>query len=118
MNSCLDVCCADLGNYRCLQLIDVMLDSQFKRCKIFSKFSAHPSTCNPCTAMKQLTTHPESNLLYNQEKLESYRPGGYHPVTLGDTFKDDRYEVVHKLGWGGFSTVWLARDLLFVKCLH
>ena len=40
----------------------------------------------------------------------SYRPGGYHPVELGDKFHN-RYVVEHKLGHGGFSTVWLLRDL-------
>ncbi|KAI1052516.1 hypothetical protein LB507_007565, partial [Fusarium sp. FIESC RH6] len=45
------------------------------------------------------------------EILESYRPGGYHPVHLGDEFKDGQYKVVRKLGWGTFSTVWLARDI-------
>ena len=39
-----------------------------------------------------------------------YRPGGFHPVHLGDTFKEGRYRVIHKLGHGGFSTIWLARD--------
>ncbi|KAK5723025.1 hypothetical protein LTR17_014075 [Elasticomyces elasticus] len=43
------------------------------------------------------------------EDVEGYRPGGYHPVHLGDTF-DGRYKVLHKLGAGGFSTTWLARD--------
>ncbi|KAJ5522860.1 uncharacterized protein N7503_006535 [Penicillium pulvis] len=52
----------------------------------------------------------QSNLLYTQESLSRYQPGGYHPVNLGDTFKDDRYKIHHKLGWGGFSTVWLAKD--------
>lgn len=28
-----------------------------------------------------------------------------------------RYKVVHKLGWGGYSTVWLARDLKYVLAL-
>lgn len=46
------------------------------------------------------------------EPLERYRKGGYHPTHLGDTFKDGRYKIVHKLGWGGYATVWLARDLL------
>ncbi|RYO91707.1 hypothetical protein DL766_004387 [Monosporascus sp. MC13-8B] len=45
------------------------------------------------------------------EDLENYEPGGFHPVHLGDVY-DDRYRVVHKLGFGGFSTVWLARDAL------
>jgi serine/threonine protein kinase len=44
--------------------------------------------------------------------------GGYHPVCLGDTFKNGRYKIHHKLGFGGFSTVWLAEDNKYVtsKC--
>ena len=56
----------------------------------------------------------QHNLLYTEESLSRYRPGGYHPVTLGDTFKNGRYHVRHKLGWGGFSTVWLAKDIVSV----
>lgn len=51
-----------------------------------------------------------NNLIYTQENLSKYCPGGYHPVSLGDTLNDGRYEIHHKLGWGGFSTVWLAND--------
>jgi serine/threonine-protein kinase SRPK3 len=36
--------------------------------------------------------------------------GSYHPVEIGDTFSDGCYTVLRKLGWGHFSTVWLARD--------
>ncbi|RDK43337.1 kinase-like protein [Aspergillus phoenicis ATCC 13157] len=43
------------------------------------------------------------------ERMEYYRAGGYHPVTIGDRFHD-RYRVVHKLGHGTYSTIWLARD--------
>ncbi|GKZ25988.1 hypothetical protein AbraIFM66951_001979 [Aspergillus brasiliensis] len=60
--------------------------------------------------MEDLSVYEQSDLLYNQERLSKYRPGGYHPVCLGDTFKNGRYEIQHKLGWGGFSTVWLAHD--------
>lgn len=44
----------------------------------------------------------------------NYRPGGYHPVALGDSLKDGRYKIRHKLGFGKFSTVWVARDCKYV----
>lgn len=31
-------------------------------------------------------------------------------MSVGETFKDERYIVTRKLGWGHFSTVWLSRD--------
>ena len=46
---------------------------------------------------------------FKLEEIIKYEPGGYHPVHLGDVL-DDRYRMVHKLGQGGFATVWLARD--------
>jgi serine/threonine-protein kinase SRPK3 len=45
------------------------------------------------------------------EDLENYKPGGFHPVALGDTLADGRYRVLHKLGSGRSATVWLALDL-------
>lgn len=45
------------------------------------------------------------------EWIEDNRPGSFHPVHLGDTFHDGQYKVLRKLGEGGFSTVWLARDV-------
>ena len=44
------------------------------------------------------------------EWLEKYRPGGYHPVVIGQMV--GRYHIVEKLGFGGYSTVWLAWDTL------
>ena len=49
-----------------------------------------------------------------EEDLEDYCKGGYHPVEPGQVYKNGRYTVVRKLGWGHFSTVWLARDNLYV----
>ncbi|KAL2005140.1 hypothetical protein VTN00DRAFT_2990 [Thermoascus crustaceus] len=46
----------------------------------------------------------------DEEDSEDYCKGGYHPVTVGETYNNGRYVVVRKLGWGHFSTVWLSRD--------
>eukprot|EP01130_Rhizamoeba_saxonica_P006741 TRINITY_DN2692_c0_g1_i1.p1 TRINITY_DN2692_c0_g1~~TRINITY_DN2692_c0_g1_i1.p1 ORF type:complete len:481 (-),score=120.28 TRINITY_DN2692_c0_g1_i1:1158-2600(-) len=48
----------------------------------------------------------------NEEEEESeYRRGGYHPVKIGNVF-NNRYKILHKLGWGHFSTVWESTDTL------
>lgn len=44
------------------------------------------------------------------EEADFYSTGGFHPVSLGDTFNSGTYKVVRKLGYGQYSTVWLARD--------
>lgn len=44
------------------------------------------------------------------EDAEDYKKGGYHVVRIGETFKNGRYRVLQKLGWGHFSTVWLCLD--------
>lgn len=46
----------------------------------------------------------------DSEGEDSYKTGGYHPVLVGEVYKN-RYKVLSKLGWGHFSTVWLAEDL-------
>jgi len=45
-----------------------------------------------------------------QEEALDYCPGGYHPLVLGDQLNKGRYFCTRKLGWGQFSTVWLAWD--------
>lgn len=35
----------------------------------------------------------------------------YYPLTLGRRLKDGQLEVVRKLGWAEYSSVWLARPL-------
>ncbi|KAJ7858066.1 kinase-like domain-containing protein [Mycena olivaceomarginata] len=44
------------------------------------------------------------------EGIEEYRPGGFHPILIGYEFAHGRYKIIHKLGFGGSSTIWLARD--------
>ncbi|KAK6457641.1 kinase-like domain-containing protein [Scheffersomyces xylosifermentans] len=46
----------------------------------------------------------------DEEDLKDYVPGGYHTCFIGENYKNGKYTLVRKLGWGHFSTVWLARD--------
>lgn len=60
-----------------------------------------------------LKSSPEPSVEYRWidgvERLEMYEPGGYHPVMIDDLLHN-RYRIVDKLGYGGYSTIWLARD--------
>ncbi|RKF51426.1 Protein kinase dsk1 [Golovinomyces cichoracearum] len=75
------------------------------------------STKNPSTKNSSVNRSPShssreetAETTADEEDCEDYCKGGYHPVTIGEQFKDGRYTVVRKLGWGHFSTVWLSRD--------
>lgn len=56
------------------------------------------------------------------EPAEDYRKGGYHPLEAGEMLvesrtgqKDDirrKYIAERKLGWGVYSTVWLAKEVV------
>ncbi|KAI0824915.1 kinase-like domain-containing protein [Trametes gibbosa] len=48
---------------------------------------------------------PEEDL-----SLEGHDNPGYFPAWLGQRLCDGRYGIVRKLGWGQYSSVWLARD--------
>ncbi|KAI1372944.1 kinase domain-containing protein [Hypoxylon crocopeplum] len=54
---------------------------------------------------------PHNRIQYVEE-VRMYMPGGLHPVDIGDVIgtNNRQYEVVHKLGYGSFSTVWLVRS--------
>eukprot|EP01060_Flectonema_neradi_P022326 TRINITY_DN3058_c1_g1_i1.p1 TRINITY_DN3058_c1_g1~~TRINITY_DN3058_c1_g1_i1.p1 ORF type:complete len:773 (+),score=144.33 TRINITY_DN3058_c1_g1_i1:1366-3684(+) len=57
-------------------------------------------------------SHPAGDNTFNAEDDEDeheYRIGGYHRVEVGDTY-NEHYQITKKLGWGNFSTVWLAHD--------
>jgi serine/threonine-protein kinase SRPK3 len=44
----------------------------------------------------------------NVESPYNYIPGGYHPIQIDDKLHRGRYRILHKLGYGASSTVWLA----------
>ncbi|KAL5379691.1 hypothetical protein PMIN06_003722 [Paraphaeosphaeria minitans] len=81
-----------------------------------------PSTASPLGHHKmyanQLSNSPssssssvdEADNTADEEDSEDYCKGGYHPVQVGEEYKDGKYTIVRKLGWGHFSTVWLSRD--------
>ncbi|KAF2070313.1 hypothetical protein CYY_008366 [Polysphondylium violaceum] len=45
----------------------------------------------------------------DEEGIKEYRVGGYHVVRKNDVY-GGRYQIIKKLGWGHFSTVWLCLD--------
>ncbi|KAJ5105756.1 hypothetical protein NUU61_003103, partial [Penicillium alfredii] len=60
-----------------------------------------------------LSQHGKSQygVIEHVEDLDRYRLGGFHPLHIGDRLNDGRYQLVDKLGYGGYSTIWLTRDL-------
>lgn len=57
---------------------------------------------NPFEAGNQIAEEEE-------EDQSEYKPGGYHRVQISERYLN-RYSIIQKLGWGQFSTVWLAKD--------
>ncbi|KAL2846366.1 protein kinase [Aspergillus pseudoustus] len=67
----------------------------------------------PATPARQFSK--SSILLGSSKKLEEetlqwYSPERFYPVNIGDIFHSS-YQVLGNLGYGGYSTVWLCRDL-------
>ncbi|KAE9371863.1 kinase-like protein [Stipitochalara longipes BDJ] len=52
--------------------------------------------------MEDYSMYKPTNLLYTKRNCQN----------MDRTLHDGQYTIRHKLGWGGFSTVWLARDIL------
>ncbi|XP_062420147.1 SRSF protein kinase 2-like isoform X2 [Pungitius pungitius] len=73
-----------------------------------------PPPASHCPPAVQTRPHPREPLGFCEEQQENpadYGIGGYYPVEIGEVFVD-RYQVVQKLGWGHFSTVWLCWDIV------
>lgn len=64
----------------------------------------------------QLTSLERVNSYPVAEEPDYYHIGGFHPICLGHTFHHGQYTILRKLGYGQYSTVWLARDSICVIC--
>ncbi|KAH6677273.1 kinase-like domain-containing protein [Halenospora varia] len=100
------------------RLLIFMLDLTRKRSDIVLE-DVELSDCPKSTAgevSEPATRDTPAHLLYRPtfnpelENVELYRQGGFHPIRIGDSLHDNRFKIVYKLGFGGWSTVWLAFD--------
>lgn len=72
--------------------------------------TGHFTFCRCCVQLYRVVTN--AHFLFSHALCFSCPlTGGYHVVRIGETFKDGRYRVLQKLGWGHFSTVWLCLDI-------
>lgn len=81
---------------------------------------AFPKTANFILPSKPIKTLDKIELEAIEKKRENknidneysldYQYGGYKPVLIGEVMVD-RYEIIRKLGFGHFSTVWLCQDV-------
>lgn len=76
----------------------------------------HPTHFRPVASCRLISSNSDDRPGLEYEPIEDveplyrYQPGGYHPLAIGDQLHGGRYRIVHKLGHGGYSTAWLARD--------
>jgi hypothetical protein len=76
---------------------------------------AYSSSCNSQQNSSDKMVAASDTSWYNHfiEDAESFRghcAGGYCPIRIGDKIHSFRYYIVHKLGYGASSTIWLARN--------
>lgn len=76
--------------------------------KRYPPFIARSSSTTP--APEKVNSCFKYRHIEDVEPLERYQRGGYHPILISDVLAD-RYHVIHKLGYGTYSTIWLARDI-------
>ncbi|KAL7284970.1 hypothetical protein ACG7TL_000059 [Trametes sanguinea] len=79
--------------------------------RAFASSAVTPSSSLLPDRSLPLSQPPPANTSWEsqEELVEDYDPSvnGYYPVTVGDLL-GQRYQVLCKLGWGVYSTVWLT----------
>ena len=43
--------------------------------------------------------------LERTEDVAMYISGGYRPIEIGDELHHGRYQIIHRLGHGGYATI-------------
>lgn len=51
-----------------------------------------------------------------KQLLPRYHQRKYYPIKIGEILKE-QYRIIAKLGYGAYSTVWLAWDERFVQMI-
>ncbi|KAK4653424.1 hypothetical protein QC762_0083450 [Podospora pseudocomata] len=72
--------------------------------------SPEPESARPLAPLSSTESDISSTESNIEEGRDSYRPGRFHPVYIGDIYAE-KYKVLSKIGYGVYSTVWLVRDL-------
>jgi serine/threonine protein kinase len=91
-----------------------------KLCRLTGLRSQMPSVFLHVSSLPWRSTCQRSNIstspdpiryeyIEGAEMPHRYEPRGYHPINIGDILHQ-RYRVVDNLGYGSFSTIWLAQD--------
>ncbi|KLU90477.1 CMGC/SRPK protein kinase [Magnaporthiopsis poae ATCC 64411] len=91
-------------------LLPSLRDGDSKKDTMLKTRTAHLSSTMNHSPTSTSSHEDAAENTADEEDSEDYCKGGYHPVTIGEKFKDGKYTIVRKLGWGHFSTVWLSRD--------
>lgn len=63
----------------------------------------------PLLRLQWTHTRTAHSQAIEEQSLSFYHTKHYYPVRIGETF-NNRYRVLAKLGYGAYSTVWLAWD--------
>lgn len=72
---------------------------------------------SPVRQFTQSNIQPlDSNLKFEEETHPGYKAEDSYSVQIGEVFQS-RYQVIGKLGFGGYSTVWLCKDLTYAFVL-
>ncbi|CUM52680.1 unnamed protein product [Debaryomyces tyrocola] len=90
----------------------------FENYQHFENFEAYKQDLAEEDDVVEYLSESESDLNINphqEENANDYKVGGYHPVSKGEVyfsrdFSNREYIILRKLGWGHFSTVWLAKS--------